>query len=311
MLTFSTMRHSIPKGEAMIRRITIAPLVASLALLMASLISSADAAEQGTAPVEGERFTKPPGTQVVLGDQYSGGKALKITSGKAVPTKKQVTITETSKVLVRAHAGQKGGSPTLTIRVDGANAGKRRITSSALADYLYSGITLQPGTYTIGLKGGDLAQGRNVFVDVVSFPALVEPPPNTPPETTITNFELYDGSGDGKVNDGAVYFTSDNPNASFRCQFFHDGVPGFSNPCGEPSGTPGELKYPFANLPDGSWEVRVTAFSPSGNPDPTPASHTFTIDTTPPVVDAMGGIDGAGVGSRQADFTANEPATFE
>jgi hypothetical protein len=109
----------------MLRRITIAPLLASLALLMGSLISSADAAEQGAAPVEGESFTKPPGTQVVLVNQYSGGKALKITSGQAVPTK-QVTITETSKVLVRAHAGQLGGSPTLTIRVDGANAGTRR-----------------------------------------------------------------------------------------------------------------------------------------------------------------------------------------
>ena len=79
-------------------------LVASLALLMAGLISPADAAEQGAAPVEGERFTKPAGTQVVLGGQYSGGKALKISSSQAVPTK-QVTITKTSKVLVRAHAG--------------------------------------------------------------------------------------------------------------------------------------------------------------------------------------------------------------
>ena len=42
------------------------------------------------------------------------------------------------------------------------------------SEYLYSGITLQPGTYKIGLKGGDIGQGRNVFVDVVSFPA-VEP----------------------------------------------------------------------------------------------------------------------------------------
>jgi WD40-like Beta Propeller Repeat len=145
-------------------------LVASPALLMASLISPADAAEQGAAPVEGERFTNPPGTQVVLGDQYSGGKALKITSGQALPTK-QITITETSKVLVRARAGQTGGSPTLTIRVDGVNKGTWSISSTNLAHYIYAEATLEPGTYTIGLKGGDLAQGRNVFVDVVSFPS--------------------------------------------------------------------------------------------------------------------------------------------
>jgi VCBS repeat-containing protein len=147
-------------------------------MIIASLIYSAYAAGQGAQPVEGESFTKPSGTQVVTGNQYSGGKALKITSGKALPTKR-VTITETSNVLVRACAGQKGGSPTLTIRVDGENAGTRRITSSVLSDYLYPGIILEPGTYTIGLKGGDLAEGRYVFVDVVRFPAVTSP--NEPP----------------------------------------------------------------------------------------------------------------------------------
>jgi hypothetical protein len=68
--------------------------------------------------------------------------------------------------------GRQAARLLLTIRVDGENAGTRRITSSVLSDYLYSGIILQPGTYTIGLKGGDLAQGRYVFVDVVRFPAV-------------------------------------------------------------------------------------------------------------------------------------------
>src|SRR5215204_2451043 len=148
-------------------------------MIIASLVYSQYAAGQGADPVEGESFTHPPGTEVVTGNQYSGGKALKITSGQALPTKR-VTITETSNVLVRARAGQSGGSPTLTIRVDGSNKGTRRITSSVLSDYLYAGIILQPGTYTIGLKGGDLAEGRYVFVDVVRFPA-VTPPGGDPP----------------------------------------------------------------------------------------------------------------------------------
>jgi len=188
LLTSMALALLLAKRRSMLRRITIAPLVASLALLMGSLISSADAAEQGAAPVEGESFTKPSGTQVVLGDQYSGGKALKISSGQAVPTK-QVTITETSNVLVRTRAGQTGGSPTLTIRVDGASAGTRRITSNVLSNYLYSGITLQPGTYKIGLKGGNLAKGRYVFVDVVKFPSVAPPPDTTPPEITVTGPE--------------------------------------------------------------------------------------------------------------------------
>ena len=83
-------------------------------MIIASLIYSAYAAGQGADPVEGESFSKPSGTQVVTGNQYSGGKALKITSGKALPTKR-VTITETSNVLVRARAGQRGGSPTQSL----------------------------------------------------------------------------------------------------------------------------------------------------------------------------------------------------
>jgi hypothetical protein len=122
-------------------------VIGALVLLAVGLIFSAYAAGQGAAPVEGESFSKPSGTEVVTGNQYSGGKALKIASGQALPTKR-VTITETSNVLVRARAGQSGGSPTLTIRVDGTNAGTRRITSNVLTDYRYSGVILQPGTYS-------------------------------------------------------------------------------------------------------------------------------------------------------------------
>jgi WD40-like Beta Propeller Repeat len=150
---------------------------AALAVLALTLVVPQAAMAQ-TASVEGESFTHPQGMTVVHDQMYSSGAALKFKKSKAVATK-QVTITETSNVSVRALAGKKkGDSPTLTIRVDGANAGTRRITSNLLSDYLYSGITLQPGTYTIELKGGDLSQGRNVFVDVVSFPAIEQPPPS-------------------------------------------------------------------------------------------------------------------------------------
>jgi uncharacterized delta-60 repeat protein len=126
--------------------------------------------------VEGERFNKPSGVSVAGGKGYSGGKALRIFSEKASATK-QVTITEASTVDIRARADQTDGSPTLTLRVDGVNSGTRRIDSVALDDYVgYGGVTLQPGTYTIGLKAGNVAQGRNVFVDVVSFPAKEQLP---------------------------------------------------------------------------------------------------------------------------------------
>ena len=134
--------------------------------------------------VEGERFNKPSGVSVAGGKGYSGGKALRIFSEKAIATK-QVTITEASTVDIRARAGQTDGSPTLTLRVDGVNSGTRRIDSVDLTDYVgYGGVTLQPGTYTIGLKAGNVAQGRNVFVDVLTFEAE-EVPDTTPPSTPI------------------------------------------------------------------------------------------------------------------------------
>jgi Tol biopolymer transport system component len=60
--------------------------------------------------------------------------------------------------------------------VDGVNKGTKRIDSFALADYSYNQAELQPGTYTIELKAGDVAMGRNVFVDVVKFPSMGPPP---------------------------------------------------------------------------------------------------------------------------------------
>jgi hypothetical protein len=160
------------------RKLYLPVMIAAALAVLALTLVVAPAAMAQTASVEGESFTHPRGTAVVHDQMYSGGAALKFNKSKAVATK-QVTISEPSTVLVRARADQKkGDSPTLDIRVDGENSGTRRITSSALADYNYPAVTLQPGTYTIGLKGGNIAQGRNVFVDVVSFPGVeVEEPP--------------------------------------------------------------------------------------------------------------------------------------
>jgi hypothetical protein len=118
-------------------RILLVGVIGAL-MIIASLIYSAYAAGQGAAPVEGESFSKPSGTEVVTGNQYSSGKALKITSGQALPTKR-VTITETSNVLVRARAGRIGGSPTLTFAWTGRTQGRAgsppvcSLTTSTLA----------------------------------------------------------------------------------------------------------------------------------------------------------------------------------
>jgi hypothetical protein len=284
------------------RRITMVPLVTSLALLMVSLISSAHAADQGAAPVEGESFTKPPGTQVVLGDQYSGGKALKITNSKAVPTKR-VTITETSNMLVRARAGQTGGSPTLTIRVDGQNAGTRRITSSTLQDYLYAGIVLEVGTYTIGLKGGNIASGRNVFVDLVKFvPVEVEPPDTTAPVITTSGIQQGDNA-----NTAVVEFSANEP-ATFECSFREQSQSGPSwHGCASPS--------TYANIPDGTYVFHLRATDTAGNVSEVHQS-TITIgpppDTTSPEITVTGTPEGpTSYGQVGFNLEANEPVTWQ
>jgi hypothetical protein len=252
----------------MSRLITTALLGLVLGLVMAP------AAFAQTASVEGESFTHPRGTAVVHDQMYSGGAALKFKKSKAVATK-QVTITEPSNVSVMARADQKkGGSPTLTIRVDGvdgAYAGERRITSNVLSDYLYSGITLQPGTYTIGLKGGDLAKGRNVYVDVVSFP-VVDQGDTTTPIVTLTQ------TPPALINTqtapwAAFGLTIDDPDIiSAECTLTQLDGPYQEGPelCNNPT---------YRDLPDGRYRFEAVATEDglSGS-----ASYEFVWDTTQP-----------------------------
>jgi hypothetical protein len=136
--------------------------------------------------------------------------------------------------------------------VDGENSGTLRITSSALADYNYPAVTLQPGTYTIGLKGGNIAQGRNVFVDVVSFPAA----DTTPPDPGKIVFSV---GGCGGCERARIWTI--NPDGSERQQVDLSGIPFAPIP---------SLTQPTLS-PDGSKMAFVLSHSPSrlyiSNPD--------------------------------------------
>jgi large repetitive protein len=254
-------------------------------LLLGSVLTLAAAVPAlAQVSVEGESFNKPSGVSVAGGNGYSGGKALRIFSEKAIATK-QVTITETSNVLVRAQGGQAGGTPSLTIRVDGSGAGTQPITSSTLADYSYTGITLQPGTYTIGLKGVNVTNARAVYVDVVSFPAL---PDTTPPETTITE-ALQPGT-----NELQFRFTSSEPNSTFECRIVN--LSETWELCTSPK--------VYTDLPDGEHTFQVRAIDSAGNIDPTPSElGPVTIDETPPTGSITSGpADGATVNTNHVEF---------
>jgi len=89
-------------------------------------------------------------------------------------------------------------------------------------------------------------------------------------------------------NDASFEFFSDVFSAMFECRL--DG--GDWAACYSPS---------YTDLSDGSHTFEVRAVSPPGNPDTTPASHTWTIDTAAPVVT---------ITSAPPDPSANADATF-
>jgi hypothetical protein len=169
-------------------------------------------------------------------------------------------------VVVRARADQKkGGSPTLTIRVDGENSGTHRITSSALADYNYPAVTLQPGTHTIGLKGGDLTMGRNLYVDVLTFPTGGPPPDTTAPNTTITQVSPSASVIGGR--DIHFNYQSSEANSTFECRVEGPQQSGAWEPCnGLYNNAPG---VSYSLYPDGSYVFSVRAIAEAGNSDPT------------------------------------------
>ncbi len=116
-----------------------------------------------------------------------------------------------------------------------------------------------------------------------------------PPDTVI------DTAPSGVIDDATPTITFHGVEAtSYRCR-----VDTFSQVgCTSPWTTP--------TLSDGSHTVTVTAIDGVGNPDPSPATATFTVDTAPPdtTIDA-----GPTTWSRDAtptfEFSATEAATFE
>jgi hypothetical protein len=124
----------------------------------------------------------PTGTDIVNDAMYSGGQALKVMDNTGVSTKR-VTLTESADVVLMARGGQTGGSPTLELVVDGVATGvKQTITNSGspvayrfdlkgvVEDHSVPSQGLQEGKHIIGVKGGNIATGRNAFVDVIKFP---------------------------------------------------------------------------------------------------------------------------------------------
>ena len=128
-------------------------------------------------------------------------------------------------------------------------------------------------TYTATLKGGadgvkDVAGNPLAEDKTWSFTTAVAPPPTdtTPPETTI------DSGPSGTLSSSSASFTfsSDETGSTFECKL----DAGTFSPCTSPQA--------YDGLSNGSHTFEVRATDAAGNSDTTPASRTWTVDTTPP-----------------------------
>ncbi len=132
----------------------------------------------------------------------------------------------------------------------------------------YTTAELESGPHTIEVRAihaGSAPATRTFTVDT------------TPPETTI------DAGPSDPTNDATPTFTfsSNELGATFDCQL--DG--GAFTPCASP--------YATAELPAGAHTFAIRAEDTAGNFDPSPAIHSFTVDTTAPETTITAGPAGS------------------
>jgi DNA-binding beta-propeller fold protein YncE len=180
---------------------------------------------------------------------------------------------------------------SVTISPDGASAYAASFSSNAVAIFdrnpTTGALTQKPGTAGCISETGTAGacvdgtaldgavsvtvspDGTSAYVASLGGDAVAIFDRDTPPQTTI------DSGPSGLTNDNepTFGFSSSEAGSSFECKV--DG--GTFDPC---SG-PGATHKTFA-LADGSHAFQVRAVDPAANVDPTPASRTFTVDTTPP-----------------------------
>jgi hypothetical protein len=112
----------------------------------------------------------------------------------------------------------------------------------------------------------DVAQTSTYWYYNESGGATPPPADTTPPETTIT----AGPTGAVTVTDATFEFTSSEAGSSFECQLDAAGYAACASP------------KAYTGLADGQHTFDVRARDAAGNTDPTPATRTWTVGTTPP-----------------------------
>lgn len=164
--------------------------------------------------------------------------------------------------------------------------------TSCPAPKSYSGVA--DGAHTFQVRAVDPAGNPDP-----SPPSYAWTIDATPPDTTIGS--SYPASL--TIATGAAFdFSSSEPGSSFECKL----DAGSFAPCTSPK--------TYSALADGSHTFQVRAIDTATNADPSPASHTWTIDTTPPITSIGPAMPAANTPSSSAtfDLASNEAgSTFE
>ncbi|XXF75166.1 Ig-like domain-containing protein [Myxococcaceae bacterium GXIMD 01537] len=188
------------------------------------------------------------------------------------------------------------------------DSGPAPLTSSTSATFEFS-ANEAGATYECSLDGGPftpctdpvtftgLADGpHQLQVRAVDTVGNVDPTPavhswtvdSSLPDTTI----LTNPPAVTNANTATFTFESSEPASTFECRL--DG--GAWEPCTGP--------VDFTGLTDGSHTFEVRALDPVGNPDPTPASYTWTVDTGTPAAPVITGpADGVSINDPRPDIT--------
>ncbi|MCE9672523.1 Ig-like domain-containing protein [Myxococcus stipitatus] len=191
-------------------------------------------------------------------------------------------------------------------------------TASTSATFTFN-ATETPATYECSLDGAaftactspatftNLSQGNHTLsVQARDAVGNVDPTPATrtwtldtvAPETTFVSTPTQTSN----VSMATFDFGSNESDVTYECRL--DGAPLFT-PCTDPQ--------TFTGLAQGSHTLEARAVDAAGNVDPTPATFTWTVDTTAPDTTLTGGPSGT-TSATSATFTfigSESPVTFE
>jgi parallel beta-helix repeat protein len=119
------------------------------------------------------------------------------------------------------------------------------------------------------------------------------PADTTPPDTTITSGPPLSTT----ATTATLTFSSGDPGAGFQCALDGAALTACSSPLG------------LTGLAEGAHELQVRAVDTAGNVDPTPASHTWTVDGPPEATITSGPDSPTESSSATFQFSSDEPGS--